>query len=439
MTVLGVAAVKPGYASPSHVATHFVLALISLLLLSQLSIRLLTPRPFLAPSIPSTPTTLPTNATRPQILIASMRHSALKTALSACASKALSTPARPSLVLAHRGAPLRVPEHTVEGYRAAAAQGASFFECDVVFTKDKHLICRHKACDLHATSDVLLHDSLAAKCRRGFTPAQGVEAADALCCAADFSLDEIRQMRGKMDGVWGGAKNVRDFVWGRGVADGPTGKLVTHRESIDLFKGFGGRFMPELKAAGVDMPFRGMTRQALATKLIAEYQEAGVDMADVWPQSDFWVDVEEWIRGASGVVPVLLDERYDVETVLSKPRKSWSGRSFEEMYAAGLRVIAPQFNLLVRAQNGRLEATEYARGARKAGLKIVTWSLERSGVVGAEMGNDRYYEGLRGLAYAEGFVYEVLDALVRKAGVVGVFSDWPETVAFYARCFAKEI
>jgi glycerophosphoryl diester phosphodiesterase len=28
----------------------------------------------------------------------------------------------------------------------------------------------------------------------------------------------------------------------------------------------------------------------------------------------------------------------------------------------------------------------------------------------------------------------VLDVLVREAGVIGVFSDWPATTTFYANC-----
>jgi len=51
--------------------------------------------------------------------------------------------------IGHRGAALQFPEHTVESYRAAARMGAGIIECDVSFTADAELVCRHAQCDLH--------------------------------------------------------------------------------------------------------------------------------------------------------------------------------------------------------------------------------------------------------------------------------------------------
>jgi glycerophosphoryl diester phosphodiesterase len=45
--------------------------------------------------------------------------------------------------IGHRGASLHFPEHTKEGYTAAADMGAGIIECDVTFTKDQELVCRH--------------------------------------------------------------------------------------------------------------------------------------------------------------------------------------------------------------------------------------------------------------------------------------------------------
>ena len=38
----------------------------------------------------------------------------------------------------------------------------------------------------------------------------------------------------------------------------------------------------------------------------------------------------------------------------------------------------------------------------------------------------------------DGAVYQVLDVLAREVGVVGVFSDWPATVTFYANCIGLD-
>ncbi|WP_413198645.1 phytase [Nostoc piscinale] len=48
------------------------------------------------------------------------------------------------LVIGHRGASGERPEHTLEAYRLAIAQGADFIEPDLVATKDGRLIARHE-------------------------------------------------------------------------------------------------------------------------------------------------------------------------------------------------------------------------------------------------------------------------------------------------------
>ena len=50
--------------------------------------------------------------------------------------------------IGHRGAALQFPEHTRESYEAGARMGAGILECDVTFTKDKQLVCRHAQNDL---------------------------------------------------------------------------------------------------------------------------------------------------------------------------------------------------------------------------------------------------------------------------------------------------
>lgn len=34
----------------------------------------------------------------------------------------------------------------------------------------------------------------------------------------------------------------------------------------------------------------------------------------------------------------------------------------------------------------------------------------------------------------DGDMYEVVDVLARDVGVIGIFSDWPATVTWYANC-----
>ncbi len=52
-------------------------------------------------------------------------------------------PARETRVIAHRGASHEHPEHTIEAYRQAIADGADALECDVRLTADHRLVCVH--------------------------------------------------------------------------------------------------------------------------------------------------------------------------------------------------------------------------------------------------------------------------------------------------------
>ena len=101
--------------------------------------------------------------------------------------------------IGHRGAPLLFPEHTAESYRAAAAMGAGILECDVTFTRDRELVCRHDQCDLHNTTNIL-ETALAKKCVR--PPGQASEMADELeaqCCTSDITLEEFKSLKGIPD------------------------------------------------------------------------------------------------------------------------------------------------------------------------------------------------------------------------------------------------
>lgn len=66
---------------------------------------------------------------------------------------AADTTAAGKLVIAHRGASGYLPEHTLEAYALAYAQGADLIEPDVVLSRDDVLVCNH---DIHmgATTDV---------------------------------------------------------------------------------------------------------------------------------------------------------------------------------------------------------------------------------------------------------------------------------------------
>jgi len=376
---------------------------------------------------------------RPYFLVDEMSEGPLKQELQACAAQ--QRPLKPSnFSIGHRGAPLQFPEHTRESYTAAARMGAGVVECDVAFTKDKELVCRHAQNDLHTTTNILA-TPLAAKCTKPFVPATFdaagnlVSPASAECRTSDITLAEFKTLRGKMDAANTRARTVAEYLggtatWRTDLYSGPTsGTLLTHAESIALFKDLGVMMTPELKSPVVPMPFDGFTQEAYAQKLIDEYKAAGVPARRVRPQSFDKRDVLYWVQNEPvfGRQAVFLD---DANVVADLP----SAAELAEYKAQGIRIVAPPtFALLTTNAAGQIVPSQYALDAKAAGLGIITWTLERSGIL-ADGNNGFYFQTFDSAIKREGDVFLALDVLARQIGVIGVFADWPATVTFYANC-----
>jgi len=81
-------------------------------------------------------------------------------------------------------------------------------------------------------------------------------------------------------------------------------------------------------------------------------------------------------------------------------------------------------------------ASNYARLARASGLDLIAWTAERSGRMREEVKarGDFYYGALLDAIDGDGAVMEIIHALAVEVGVLGIFSDWPGTVTYYASC-----
>lgn len=369
---------------------------------------------------------------RPFFLVSQMNDSPLKRKLQSCTNG----PFRKSdFSIGHRGAALMFPEHTVESYEAAARMGAGVMECDVTFTKDKELVCRHAQNDLHATTNILL-TPLAAKCTKSFSPfdPNTNTPASAECRASDITLAEFKSLRGKMDGFNPKALTAQEFVagtpaWRTDLYSGPTsGTLMSHKESIALFKRLGVKMTPELKEASVAMPFEGFTQQQYAQKMVDEYKHAGVKPSHVFPQSFNEQDILYWIQNEPSFAKqaVFLDA---AETVKDLP----SPEKLNDYKRKGVKIVAPPLFALLALEDGKLVPSAYAKNIKKAELDIITWSLERSGVMALAKGG-WYYQSVTDGIHHEGDILEALHVLNKDVGIRGIFSDWPATVTFYANC-----
>src|SRR5262245_14885143 len=136
---------------------------------------------------------------RPFFLVDGMDPGPLKDTLTKCMNGPFK---RTDFSIGHRGAGLQFPEHTLESYMGATRQGAGIVECDVTFTKDAALVCRHSEFDLHTTTNILV-TAVANTCRKPFTPAtfdatgKQLTDASAECRTSDLTLAQFQSLQGK--------------------------------------------------------------------------------------------------------------------------------------------------------------------------------------------------------------------------------------------------
>jgi len=368
---------------------------------------------------------------RPYFLVQGMDPGPLKSRLLNCQDGPFR---RTDFSIAHRGAPLQFPEHTKESYEAGARMGAGIVECDVTFTKDGQLVCRHDECDLH-TSTNIVDTPLNASCT---VPWSGANSGPR-CCASDITLAQFRTLKGKMDASNPAATTAAGYLGGTAAfrTDLYTsrGTLLTLRESIALNKRLGVKHTPELKAANlarITPLFGGQAGYAQA--MIDEFKRARVNPRDVFPQSFNLADVSYWVthEPAYGRQAVYLD---DVDPGAGIPRLTFA--ELQALRAQGVRIFAPPIPALLAVDsNDRVVPSQYANDIKAAGLKIITWSFERADLRrGAANAGFYYAFDPQGLAIKkDSDMFYALDALAQDVGVIGIFSDWPATVSYYASC-----
>jgi len=384
---------------------------------------------------------------RPFYLVDKMSPGPLKRKLEQCSEGPFK---KTDFSIGHRGGgTLQFPEHTKESHEAGARMGAGIQECDVTFTKDRELVCRHDQCDLHTTTNILV-TPLADRCSQPFSPAQfdasgkRIKAATALCCTSDLTVDEFKSLKGKMDASNPRARTAQEFLGGTPnfrtdlYSTGAT--LLTHKESIDLLRELGSQYTPELKGANraakvqVEAVFGSQT--AYAQAMIDDYNAAGISPRLVWAQSFNKDDILFWIKNDPdfGRQAVFLDDA-------NVPSELPNAAELKGYASQGIRIVAPPMWALLAVDNGKIVPSRYARDAKAAGLDIITWTLERSGRIVEEVLPTKgtaspsfYYQTTLDALHNDGDLMTTLDVLAKQVGILGIFSDWSGTVSYYASC-----
>jgi len=364
---------------------------------------------------------------RPFFLVEGMEPGALKDRLMMCKDGPFY---RSDFSIAHRGAALQFPEHTKEAAEAGARMGAGILECDVTFTKDGELVCRHDECDLHTTTNIVA-TPLNSQCT---VPWTGPSPAPApRCCTSDLTLEQFKSLKGKMDASNRNATTPEGYLGG--TADWRTnlyisrGTLLTHAEHIQLVKSLGGKFTPELKYP--NNPDRVVaifgSQENYAQKMIDEYKAAGIPPNQVWAQSFNVGDVLYWIQN---------DPQFGKQAVFLDSFPAPLPMTLQELKNQGVRIIAPPIPALLAVDGDKVVPSQYAKDIKSAGLDIITWTFERSDLRrGASAAGFYYAFDPTGAAIkTDSDMYKALDVLAKEVKILGIFSDWPATVTYYANC-----
>lgn len=378
---------------------------------------------------------------RPYYIINNMTSEPLKTKLMSCENGPFSIT---DFTVGHRGGgTLQFPEETVESTQAGARMGAGILECDVSFTADRGLVCRHSLCDLHTTTNILLKPELAAKCTTPFTPANATANATALCCTSDITKEEYTTLCGKQDGFNASALTPQAYQYGtptfRTELYDTCGTLMTLDSYIELVDSFPGyrNFTPELKMppAQVPMPFHGYTQRQYARDMLDTFIRKGIDPMRVWAQSFNPPDIYQWLAEypAFGTHAIFLDEDGDTTANFTA-----DVARLASLKALGVNIISPPFDYLLAIggpNNDTIVPSSYVSAAKAAGLDILPYTFERSGPLHAGANGDYYYQRIAADIDYDGQLYEILDMLAQEAKIVAIFTDWAATVTYYANCF----
>lgn len=321
---------------------------------------------------------------------------------STCDGASPDDPAPAVIVIAHRGASGYRPEHTLEAYALAVAQGADYIEPDLVMTRDGVLVARHEN-EIGDTTDAAERFPD----RRTTKRVDGREVTGWF--TEDLTLAELKQLRARE------RLAIRSTAW-----DGRF-EVPTFEEILDLvgrLEAETGRRVgvyPETKHSSY---FRALGL-ALEEPLLDALDRRGLREADdpVFIQS-FEVGNLQALRERTALPLIQLLEESGAPWDLAE---RGDRRGYPDMVTvAGLREIAtyangigPDKRLIVPlATDGSLaDPTPLVGNAQAAALTVHPWTFRSEPVF--------LHDGYRGDPGAEIRQFAAL-------GVDGVFADFPD-------------
>jgi glycerophosphoryl diester phosphodiesterase len=311
------------------------------------------------------------------------------------------------LIIAHRGASAERPEHTLAAYERAIDEGADYIEPDLVATKDLVLVSRHEN-ELSATTDVAAREEFEDRRREKTIDGRLV----AGWFAEDFTLAELRTLRAKerIPGVRPANARFDGLYQVATLAD--IMKLVRAKEAetgrrIGLY--------PELKHPTFLLQNEGID---LVDLLLREFRQLGITPQDpVFIQSFEVAPLQRLRSRAPGFKQVLLVEP------AGGPADEPAMRYADMVTPSGLAEVAKYADVvgahITMVLNPDGSPTPLVADAKAAGLEVHAWTIRPENDFLPAMlrtGDDPKGKGCGDVKLA---------ALLKAAGVAGVFSDGP--------------
>lgn len=302
----------------------------------------------------------------------------------------------PTFLVAHRGASAYAPEHTLEAYKLAIAQGADYVEQDLAMSKDGVLICTHDGTLERVTNVAEVFPD-----RFTETPGPGDKKVKRWYME-DFTLAELKTLDA---GSWFDPKF-------KGL------KVATFQEAIDAVKGKAG-FFPELKGPG-RLRAKGIDLEQAVTDILKKNNLIGATFKGR-PAVHMQVFEEDSLRRLAKLMPTV--PRSFLMGTPEQAKKWLSAEGLKEVktFATG---VAPMYALIsadpaivTRAHDAGLTVVPYTFQIRPKTSQYADAPPEYRKMI------DQFYKSLPDSPAA---LTAAMKKFVQEYKVDGLFTDNPD-------------
>lgn len=300
------------------------------------------------------------------------------------------------LVIAHRGAPGYLPEHTLESVTLAYSQGADFIEQDLVVTKDSKIVVLH---DIHLETVTNVEQIFPSRKRL-----------DGRYYALDFTLAELKTLNVHERQDTQGKQVFPDRYQGKG-----TFHIATFEEQIELIQQLNRQlnkttgFYPEIKSPAWHRE-QGVDISQLVMAVLRKHQLDDADKA-IYVQC---FDFAETLRLRN-------DLKVKVKLIQLVGENDWQESTTDydflktplglEAIAKVAQGIGPWIPQLIDLET--MQPTAFVKQAHIAGLQVHPYTFRKDAL--PDNVNQK----------------QTLNMLFKELQVDGVFTDFTDTLVSY--------